>query len=72
VTLGIRSEYLIPDAEGPIEGQIVLVEHLGAFAMVYIDTSWGRLVMRAPSAVDYEPGAPIRITYDPQHMKVFT
>jgi multiple sugar transport system ATP-binding protein len=72
VTLGIRSEYLIPDAEGPIEGQIVLVEHLGAFAMVYINTSWGRLVMRAPSVVDYEPGAPIRITYDPQHMKVFT
>lgn len=72
VPLGIRSEYLYPDAEGPIEGQIVLVEHLGAFAMVYMDTAWGRLIMRTPSAVDYEPGTTMRIGYDPQHMRVFT
>ncbi len=40
--------------------------------MVYVDTLWGRLVMRTPSATDYEPGATIRISYDPQDMKVFT
>lgn len=71
VTLGIRSEYLIPDADGPVEGRIVLAEHLGAFAMIHADTDWGRLVVRTETTADYTSGAAIRLSYDPQHLKVF-
>ncbi len=37
VTVGIRPEHLVPDANGPVRGTVVLVERLGAESHVHLD-----------------------------------
>jgi multiple sugar transport system ATP-binding protein len=39
VTVGIRPEHLVPDADGPIRGKVVLVERLGAESHVHLDVA---------------------------------
>jgi multiple sugar transport system ATP-binding protein len=36
VTVGIRPEHLVPDAQGPIRGNVLLVERLGADSYVHL------------------------------------
>ena len=53
VTLGVRPEYLRPEPEGPIVGQVILDEYLGSHRYTHVQTASGRVVMRgdAPHAV---------------------
>lgn len=37
VTVGIRPEHLVPDLHGPLRGNVVLVERLGAESYVHLD-----------------------------------
>ncbi|QGZ38273.1 multiple sugar transport system ATP-binding protein [Pseudoduganella flava] len=39
VTVGIRPEHLVPDAQGPIRGQVLLVERLGADSYVHLSVA---------------------------------
>jgi multiple sugar transport system ATP-binding protein len=39
VTVGVRPEHLVPDAEGPIRGVVALVERLGAESHVHLDVA---------------------------------
>ncbi len=53
VTLGVRPEYLRPEQDGPIVGQVILDEYLGSHRYTHLQTEGGRVVMRgnAPHAV---------------------
>jgi multiple sugar transport system ATP-binding protein len=39
VTVGVRPEHLVPDADGPIRGTVALVERLGAESHVHLDVA---------------------------------
>jgi multiple sugar transport system ATP-binding protein len=39
VTAGVRPEHLVPDADGPLRGKVVLVERLGAESHVHLEVA---------------------------------
>ncbi len=62
VTIGIRPESLIP-GDGPIHGEIELVEHIGSEAFVYIraHSIKTRIAAKAPPDFHGEPGEKISL-----------
>ena len=71
LTWGIRPEYLAIRDDGLIQGSIVQVDRLGAYAYVYIDTAWGRLAVMAAADNLLSPGTTIRLTPEPAHLHWF-
>lgn len=68
-TLGIRSEYVLPDPNGPISGRVVMDEYLGSCRSIHLETALGRLIMR--SAEPYGVGEVLRLRLDPDHVRIF-
>lgn len=71
VTLGLRSEYLVPDDDSTLQAETVLVEHLGSHCNVYFDSPLGRIVMRSDSDVSLRPGDSLTLGYDTKHLRIW-
>lgn len=55
VTMGIRPESLSP-GDGPIKGNVELIEHLGPETLVYIGVNGKRIIAKAPSGFQVKRG----------------
>jgi multiple sugar transport system ATP-binding protein len=68
-TLGIRSEFVRADANGPISGVVAMDEYLGSHRNIHVDTEDGKVVMR--SSERYRVGESIRLSFDADHIRLF-
>lgn len=71
VTWGIRPEYLTVADDGPLTGNVTLVEHLGAYTYLYADTSFGRIVIHATREAHFAPGTQVGIRMDADYLRLF-
>ena len=71
VTLGIRSEYISPDPDGPVAGVVVMDEYMGAFRCLHVDTGFGRLIVRLTGGRTFSVGEAVRLRFDPAHLRFF-
>ncbi|MBM2576299.1 ABC transporter ATP-binding protein [Jannaschia sp. Os4] len=63
-TLGVRPEHLrlVARGDGPLAGEVDLVEYLGADTFVIVDCgAAGRITARVPGEVDLAPGAAVSL-----------
>ncbi len=72
VTLGVRPESLLI-GEGPISGEIELVEHLGSEALVFLKTPGvkGKLVAKAPPDFHGKAGESLSLSPDMEKLHFF-
>lgn len=68
-TLGIRSEYIVADPNGPISGRVVMDEYMGSFRSIHLQTAMGPLIMRAGEP--YRVGDTLRLRLEPDHIRIF-
>lgn len=71
VVLGVRGEYVLPRADGPLAGTVVLDEYLGAWRNLHLDSPCGRIVLRRPPEVRHAPGTTVRFGFANDHVLVF-
>jgi ABC-type sugar transport system ATPase subunit len=71
VELGIRSEHIHEDPDGPIVGRVVTEEYLGSARLLHVDSACGRLVVRVEAAAARAPGAELRLRLDAAHVSLF-
>jgi ABC-type sugar transport system ATPase subunit len=71
VTLGIRSEHVHEDPDGPITGRLLMEEYLGSACNVHLETAAGRLVMRRTGISGQARGSDLRVRLDLEHISVF-
>ena len=69
--LGVRSEHIHEDADGPIVGRVVTEEYLGNARNVHVDAACGRLVIRDDAASPRARGAELRLRLDPSQVSIF-
>ncbi len=69
--LGIRPEFARLDADGPIRGDVVVDEYLGADRCLHVQTEVGRLIVRGGPDEPDRVGATVAIALDPEHVRVF-
>jgi multiple sugar transport system ATP-binding protein len=70
VTLGIRPESLTP-GEGPIYGNIEIIEHIGPETIIYLKAADTRLIAKAPSGFSAETGAKISLALSTRGIHFF-
>ncbi|HWO10430.1 MAG TPA: ABC transporter ATP-binding protein [Polyangiaceae bacterium] len=70
-TLGIRSEHVHEDDDGPIVGRVLTEEYLGSARMLHVDTACGRLVLRAAARTSRALGSELRLRLDSSRVSVF-
>jgi multiple sugar transport system ATP-binding protein len=61
--VGVRCENVSICTDGPLQGRVVRCEQTGADTYVYVTTSHGDVVVRTPSRVTYDGGAPVRLRF---------
>jgi multiple sugar transport system ATP-binding protein len=62
LTLGVRPEMVVPDAQGPIAGTVAVVEHLGGETLCYVDIGNAtRLTAKLDAAAAVKVGDQIRL-----------
>ena len=72
VTVGIRPEYLtLSPAEGPIRGEVAVVEHLGAVSLVSVAVGEDMIGVTVPEEHEPAPGTPVGLTPDPARLLVY-
>ena len=70
--LGIRTEHLVPAAEGPIAATVAHVEQLGAETLVHAEGPGGLpLTARVQGQGDWPVGAALRLAPDAAHLHWF-
>jgi len=72
VTLGIRSEYIHVDADGPISGRVITDEYVGSFRNLHVDSELGRVVLRSEPGSSYARGNNVKLRLEPARLVVFT
>lgn len=70
-TLGIRSEHVLEDADGPILARVLTQEYLGSARLLHVDSTCGRLVLRAEAATSHAPGSELRLSFDGSRASLF-
>jgi multiple sugar transport system ATP-binding protein len=68
--LGVRPEH-VTVGEGPLKGEVALVEYMGARQILTVDSAAGRLKVRAPNAVALRQGERVGLSFDPERIVVF-
>ncbi|MCV3243427.1 multiple sugar transport system ATP-binding protein [Mesorhizobium robiniae] len=72
VTLGIRPEALNVDSQGPLGGEITVIEHLGGETLTYIDIGNGKLAtVKTGEASLGQVGDTVRVSFPPDRLHVF-
>ena len=69
--LGVRPEHVEVGDEGPLRGRVFGVEYMGARQLITVDTSAGRLKIRAPNAVRAGFGETVGLTFKSEALVVF-
>ncbi len=72
--LGIRAEHIsvVQNGEGQCDGEIEVIEYLGADTIVLIDCGRvGQVSVRLPGECDLRPGDVIGLAFDPAHTLFF-
>ena len=70
-TLGARPEHVFLSDDGPLRGRIFGVEYMGARQIVTVDTSAGRLRLRAPNTARVGIGETVGLGFRPDRLIVF-
>lgn len=70
ITIGVRPEFVYPAEEGPLQGEVVFDELVGAHRNVYVDMSAGRIVMRRPARSERLAGT-LSIDFDRDAVRLF-
>jgi ABC-type sugar transport system ATPase subunit len=70
VTLGIRPESLAP-GDGPIYGNVEIIEHIGPETIIYLKTTDTRLIAKAPPDFSVETGSKISFVLSSRGMLFF-
>ncbi len=72
VTLGVRSEHVLVDANGPHAGTVLITEPLGDATLVHFDYGQGKtLVAKVPPTTTLGPGGQLRFDFAPQACHLF-
>lgn len=71
VVLGARPEHITIAADGVLHGEIFGVEYMGARQLVTVDTSAGRLKVRAPNTVPAATGDNVGLTFRTDRLVLF-
>jgi multiple sugar transport system ATP-binding protein len=69
--LGVRPEHVVPANEGPLRGRVFGVEYMGARQLITVDTSAGRLKVRAPNTVRARLGETLGLKFKSAALVVF-
>jgi multiple sugar transport system ATP-binding protein len=69
--LGVRPEHIHISADGPLPGRVFAVEYMGARQLVTVDTSAGRLKVRASSDVRAKEGEAVSLAFDSASLVLF-
>ncbi len=70
-TLGVRSEHVVVGDTGPIEGEVVVNEYMGAYRSVHVASPVGRIVARATADDRWEVGSRASLHFDAAHLSFF-
>jgi multiple sugar transport system ATP-binding protein len=70
VVLGVRPEH-VTVGDGPLKGEVAVVEYMGARQILTVDTPAGRLKVRAPHALSLRQGERIGLAFDPDRVVIF-
>lgn len=75
VDIGVRPEDFVPQEDGPVVGQVRLVEHLGAESYVVLDCeaseARGGVYWRAPGTPDLKTKDSLQLGFDPARIHLF-
>ena len=72
VTLGIRPESLRPDPNGPLAGNVRLVERLGGLTLLHVALDGGEaLTVQIEGSDATQARHPIRLSFDPAACHLF-
>lgn len=72
VTLGVRSEHVLVDANAPHAGTVLITEPLGDTTLVHFEYGQGRtLVAKVPPTTTLGPGAMLRFHFAPHACHLF-
>ncbi len=69
--LGARPEHIRFDDDGPLRGHVFGVEYLGARQLVTVDTSAGRVRVRAPNTVRATVGENVGLAFKTDALVIF-
>jgi multiple sugar transport system ATP-binding protein len=72
ITLGVRPEALVVDPNGPLAGEITVIEHLGGETLSYVDIGQGKLAtVKSGEKSVGNVGDTIRLSFEPNRLHVF-
>ena len=71
LVLGVRPEYLLPEQEGPLPGEISAVEYLGTTQVLTIQTPYGQALSRVLSTYSFGIGQSVRLNFVSQRASLF-
>ena len=72
VTVGIRPEALRPDPQGPLAGQVTVVERLGGLTLLHVTlAAGGSVVVQREGADPTQPHHDLRLSFDPAAVRLF-
>ena len=69
--LGIRPENISVTDKGDIKGAVYGVEYLGANKIITVDTEFGGIKARTPSAINAKIGDHVGLAFDPNSIIIF-
>ncbi|XWN32743.1 MAG: ABC transporter ATP-binding protein [Devosia sp.] len=69
--LGARPEHIRFTDEGPLRGEVLAVEYMGARQLVTVETAAGRVRVRAPSTERVGEGETVGLRFNTQRLCVF-
>ena len=73
VAIGVRPQYLVTAAEGPIRGEVEVVEAMGWEAFAHVRGEFGRIVARleGEDVARVKPGETVALDVLPEHLHFF-
>lgn len=71
ITVGLRPEALSVADDGPLIGQIKVIEHLGGETLVYVDVGGSLITVKVGETAPGQVGDTIRLTFDDRRLHVF-
>ncbi|WP_370160527.1 ABC transporter ATP-binding protein [Limimaricola soesokkakensis] len=71
LVLGIRPEALIPDAQGPIEGRVVVVEPTGSETFLALEIVGQEATVVVRDRIDAAPGSKVRLAPTGEQLHLF-
>jgi len=71
VVLGARPEHIVLADEGPLRGEVYGVEYMGARQLVTVDTSAGRVKVRAPNTIRVTRGEHVGLRFRTEALVLF-